>query len=197
MVQGEFLDLKRNYSMVTKAYLKQGKDGYDCLVGCPVLIEEENIPMLYSMVENHFKTVNKLKENRSLEKFRCSIVPLVLVNRLINTLSDDPSILPVRENDSPVNSSANLQTMNFPSAALIITKLLSQKHKAALSRKDRIKIKQSDKYKKKIKEYEEESMKLEPRVEGRIVLIRDQQVIFIFFFCFLGYFSKFCIFVFS
>ena len=35
MIQGEYLHMERQYSLVTKSYLKQGKDGYDCLVDCP------------------------------------------------------------------------------------------------------------------------------------------------------------------
>ena len=37
-VQGDYLDLSKEYSVITKIYLKQGKDGFDCLMNCPVLV---------------------------------------------------------------------------------------------------------------------------------------------------------------
>lgn len=38
-VQDEILDLEKNYNLATKLYLKQGKDGFDCLLNCPVLVK--------------------------------------------------------------------------------------------------------------------------------------------------------------
>lgn len=37
-VQDEYLNFSKDYSLITKAYLKQGKDGFDCLINCPVLV---------------------------------------------------------------------------------------------------------------------------------------------------------------
>ena len=38
MVQEEYLDLNKEYKLVTKAFLKQGKDGYGCFVNTRVLV---------------------------------------------------------------------------------------------------------------------------------------------------------------
>jgi 2',3'-cyclic-nucleotide 2'-phosphodiesterase (5'-nucleotidase family) len=38
------LDMEKKYSVVTKAYLVKGKDGYDSFVHAPVKIEEELCP---------------------------------------------------------------------------------------------------------------------------------------------------------
>jgi 5'-nucleotidase len=38
------LDMEKRYSVVTKAYLVKGKDGYESFVGAPVKIEEELCP---------------------------------------------------------------------------------------------------------------------------------------------------------
>lgn len=175
-VQDEYLELEKEYAVATKYYLKLGKDGFQCFVDCPVLIEEENIPVLYNLVENHFKTVAKLKQNRTLQKFRSSLVPLVVVNRLINNLSEDPNILPedLKSTESPA---VNHQKLNFANAAYLISRVLSHKQKI-LSRKQRMHIKQSEKYKEKMNEYEERSLMLAPQVENRIICIRDQQVFF-------------------
>lgn len=173
IIQGEYLEMSKTYSVLTKTYLKAGKDGYECLMDCPILIEDENIPMLITMVENHFKTIRELKENRAMDKFRCSIVPLAVIDRLMLKVSEeDPSVLADEEQAAPAAS--NWQKLNFHNAAFLITRLVSHKQKA-LTRKERIKIKQSDKYKKKMKEYEEESMRLAPKVEGRIVCIKSPE----------------------
>lgn len=134
--------------------------------------------MLYNLVENHFKTIGKLKKDRTIQKFRSSIVPLFLVNRLINKLSEDPNILKEEDNDEShgqQQQQQQQQKMNFSDAAMIISRVLSHKNKA-LSKIQRNKIKQSDSYKQKMREFEENAMQLAPKCENRIVVIRDQQV---------------------
>lgn len=64
-VQDEDLDLKKDYNLVTKSYLKQGKDGFETFLDCPVIIDEENIPVLFSLVENHFKSISNLKKGHN------------------------------------------------------------------------------------------------------------------------------------
>ena len=115
-----------------------------------------------------------MQSNRLIDKFRSSIVPLVFVNRLINNLSEDPTIL---DQESPLASpsASNLQKLNFYNAAFIVTKVLSHKQKV-LSRRQRQIIKQSDKYKSKMREYEEKAMKLEPKLENRIFCIKSEEV---------------------
>ena len=61
--------------------------------------------------------------------------------------------------------------LNFSSAAMLLTKVISHKNKA-LTRNQRAIIKQSAVYKNKMKELEEKSMKLAPECEGRIICIR-------------------------
>jgi hypothetical protein len=173
-VQGEYLDLARKYTLVTKTYMKQGKDGYDCLLGCPVLIDEENIPMLYNLVENHFKTVSTIKANVH-EKFRGSLVPLVVVDKLVNRLSEDPSVLSDEESEAGKASGGGslwMQKLNFHSTARLLTKVLSHKKKT-LTRMERVKIKQCDQYRSVIHGYEKVALQLAPQVEGRIVCIRS------------------------
>ena len=60
-IQDEDLNLKKEYMVVTKSYLKLGKDGFEAFIDCPVLVEEENIPVLFSLVVNHFKSISHLK----------------------------------------------------------------------------------------------------------------------------------------
>lgn len=129
--------------------------------------------MLYNLVENHFKTITKLKSGFVHQKFRSSIVPLFLINQLIHKLSQDPNIMHDRreEEDDPIPT----PKLNFHNAAMLISRMLSHKNKI-LSKIERRRIKQSDDYKKKLKEYEERAMELAPQIENRIVCIRDQEV---------------------
>lgn len=53
----EYLDRKRTYRMATKAYLADGKDGYDCLADAPKLVDDENGPTLTYAIQNHFKAL--------------------------------------------------------------------------------------------------------------------------------------------
>jgi len=59
-VGDEYLDLKQHYRLVTKAYLHQGKDGYDVLKDCRVLVSEEECPELCTSIQNHFEAIKIL-----------------------------------------------------------------------------------------------------------------------------------------
>jgi len=49
-IQDELLDLTKEYLLVTKSYLKLGKDGFEAFIDCPVLVEEENIPVVFKVL---------------------------------------------------------------------------------------------------------------------------------------------------
>ena len=57
LVQGEPLELEGLYRLCTKGYLIKGKDGYDCLVGTRVIVNEDDGPQLSTIVQMHFKSV--------------------------------------------------------------------------------------------------------------------------------------------
>lgn len=56
----EYLDTNRIYRLVTKAYLYQGKDGYECLRECEVLVSEEECPALCTAIQNHFSLIGNM-----------------------------------------------------------------------------------------------------------------------------------------
>eukprot|EP01012_Entosiphon_sulcatum_P008574 TRINITY_DN146_c0_g1_i3.p1 TRINITY_DN146_c0_g1~~TRINITY_DN146_c0_g1_i3.p1 ORF type:complete len:611 (-),score=130.21 TRINITY_DN146_c0_g1_i3:160-1992(-) len=56
------LDLKRNYRLVTKEYLAQGKDGYDVFKDCKVLVSGEALPAIPTMVRHHFMLLSVLNK---------------------------------------------------------------------------------------------------------------------------------------
>ncbi|KAG8194114.1 hypothetical protein JTE90_003053 [Oedothorax gibbosus] len=56
----EYLDFSQNYRLVTKAYLCQGRDGYEALKNCETLMNEEECPELCTIVQNHFHAIKVL-----------------------------------------------------------------------------------------------------------------------------------------
>jgi hypothetical protein len=127
-------------------------------------IDEEALPVLYNLVENHFKTIEKLKNNRESysRRFQSSLVPQQTVSNLVNKLSKQSNL---RE-----------AVLDFDEAAYLISRMLLYKRKAHLSKKQRNKIKQSAEYLAKMKEYEEEAIKLAPHCQNRIICIENQEV---------------------
>jgi 5'-nucleotidase len=175
-VQGEPLNLEQTYTVITKHYLKLGKDGFDALINCPVVVDDEDSPILYNIVENHFKQVKQILKEReenkdklsSLGRFRASIVPLFTVNKILKQLS-------VQSGHDKETTNLNDVTMTFSNAAFLVSKVLSHKNRA-LTRQERKQIKQSDSYKNEIKVHEEKAIALNPQIEGRIICIKDNQV---------------------
>ena len=48
----------RTYTLATRGYLAKGKDGYNCLADCPMLVDEEMLPPLPTMLRQHFKAID-------------------------------------------------------------------------------------------------------------------------------------------
>jgi len=63
-VGDEPLVLDKLYRMTTKAYLASGKDGYDMLKECKVLVPGDETPDLTTSILNHFEAINIVKSNR-------------------------------------------------------------------------------------------------------------------------------------
>lgn len=60
----EQLVLDKQYRLTTKAYLASGKDGYDMLKDCKVLVPGDESPDLTTSILNHFEAINIVKSNR-------------------------------------------------------------------------------------------------------------------------------------
>ena len=60
----EYLDKNQHYKLVTKAYLANGKDGYDALAHGTVLVDDECAPNLTNAVQNHFQAI-QMKKGKS------------------------------------------------------------------------------------------------------------------------------------
>ena len=155
---------------MTKNYLKQGKDGFECLTNCPVLVDHDHIPVLYTLVSNYFKTISQLKKDKA-PRLRGSVIPIIKMINIIQELTNDPDVLP---GIKPAMQQRVLK-LNFHSAASLVTRVLSTKRNL-LTNDERILIKKSEKFKQKVKELEEKSIKLEPKIENRIICIKDEEV---------------------
>lgn len=60
----EPLDLTKLYKLTTKAYLASGKDGYDMLKECQVIVPGDESPDLTTSILNHFEAISIVKSNR-------------------------------------------------------------------------------------------------------------------------------------
>lgn len=54
------IDLARDYTLVTKSFLADGADGYDCLRGSRFIIDEEAAQLLKSHIRNYFRQLDIL-----------------------------------------------------------------------------------------------------------------------------------------
>ena len=54
------LDPSARYSAAIKGYLSHGKDGYDMLMGRPVLASSESLPQLATLIKDHFHALEHL-----------------------------------------------------------------------------------------------------------------------------------------
>merc|ERR1712088_1247100 len=93
-VGDEYLDLdpksKKTYRLATKAYLANGKDGYDVFAKCKQLIDEENGPTLAYAVQNHFAAL-AMREGRTRKSsvHHQSLVTLSRKTSIVKQLTED------------------------------------------------------------------------------------------------------------
>jgi hypothetical protein len=129
---------------------------------------------LYTLVENYFKQIEKINGVNSnvgeINPYKSSLVPKVLINCLINSLSKDPTVLPPVKNQ--INKLDHKTKLTFKMAAFIVMKTMKQRK--VILYKDKMVIKKSDKYREKMKECEKKILKLAPQIEGRSRKIDDE-----------------------
>lgn len=163
----DYLDLKQKYRLVTKGYLHQGKDGYTALKECEVLVDPENCPELCTSIQNHFEAIRIVKSQAGAHtRHHQSIVP---VSRRHSSVFDPSLLPPPPVETSPLSSSSPSSTSGSP---LQKNPLLSKMRHLSLdsSRKNPSGRRLS------IEDIEMEQCKLEPKVEGRIVIINDEVI---------------------
>lgn len=68
-IDGEPIDMEKKYTAATKSYLAAGNDGYDALIGCEILVDEENGLLLSCLVRKYFiemKVVEILNHKKTI-----------------------------------------------------------------------------------------------------------------------------------
>jgi len=97
LVQNELVLDDKLYRLCTKGYLAGGKDGFDCFAGCRIVLDEENGPVLSTIVQNHFKSVQiMLGQQKARYSHRQSIIP---VNRRKSVACPLTSLMRIESND--------------------------------------------------------------------------------------------------
>lgn len=61
-IAGEPLDMERQYTVATKAYLRSGKDGFDTLLQVEVVVDGQTAPRLATLVHNLLSRIEELNE---------------------------------------------------------------------------------------------------------------------------------------
>lgn len=104
----EPLVLDKHYKLTTKAYLASGKDGYDVLKECKVLVPGDESPDLTTSILNHFEAINIVKSNRRTHH-RQSIICLSRssIKKLLDQTNDNNNQLGSNINSDNNNNSCN------------------------------------------------------------------------------------------
>ncbi|CAL1300324.1 unnamed protein product [Larinioides sclopetarius] len=142
----EYLDMNQKYRLSTKMYMHQGRDGYDMFKECELLLTEEESPELRTAVQNHFeaiKVVTGAVHHKS--RHRQSLV----------CLSRRHSVVKMFEESS------------VPSARAPLKRGFSLD---AVAKRNLFKLQQD---KTSIDKVEHEQCRLEPKNEGRIMILTD------------------------
>ncbi|RWS24370.1 trifunctional nucleotide phosphoesterase protein YfkN-like protein [Leptotrombidium deliense] len=150
----EYLDLNQNYRLVTKEYLHQGKDGYEVFKDCEVLLSEEECPELCTSIQNHFEAIKILTNSSKYQTHHRQ--SLVCVSRR-------HSIVKMHEMGS---------SLGIEPTTIVTTQASSRNYKKSISLENRKSLVGNRRLS--IDDIEHEQCKLEPKVEGRIILINDQ-----------------------
>lgn len=186
-VGDEPLDLNQRYRLVTKGYLHQGKDGYTVLKDCEVLVDEEECPELCTSIQNHFEAIKILTDSAhhyhtrhrqslfcvsrrsSVAKMHEGATSTATSHNIINSTGQMSNI--IESSSSNGSSSCNSIINNNPSHrnSVILKKSQSIFHSTESNA-----IRKCSTRKLSLGEIEYEQCKLEPKVEGRIVIVSNE-----------------------
>lgn len=146
------MDLRLKYRLVTKAYLKDGKDGYQILKKCEVLVSEEECPELCTSIQNHFEAIKILTGNND-HRHRQSLI----------CVSRRHSVVKMFEmgGGSP-GEAVNINSSPMPLVLPNIRRSPDPGRRVSRSRRTSI------------DEIEFEQTKLEPKIEGRILILTEE-----------------------
>lgn len=152
----------KEYILATKVFLAEGRDGYTMFKNCSYVIDEESGPSLFTIVENHFKTIQQIKSNVH-PHHRPSLVSINKRNRILEEMLK-------------TSTTIKQHNISFHTIAKIVMNTIngyqSHHHRHdSIIHNEIINIKESDEFKEKIRKHEELSLRLQPEIENRIVRV--------------------------
>lgn len=159
-IQGHYIDLEKYYRLVTKAYLVEGKDGYDVFKRVEKLSDPENGQPLVTAVQNHFQAVKIIKGE---------IKPKFMHRPSIITCARRKSLFPQTTIDA--DDTSDLLPDDFDPI-----KIMQQRHQLRRQSSVFQRSKYSMTRRTSIAMIEEEAAAhaLAPQIEGRIVIVDDK-----------------------
>ena len=86
------LDLSARYSAAIKGYLSHGKDGYDMLMGRPVLAPSEGLPQLATLIKDHFHALEHVNATQGGGDAAGAEEPSVAVKQQLQLISSNPHV---------------------------------------------------------------------------------------------------------
>jgi len=150
MVADKYVNLEEKYRLVTTGYLNKGKDGFTMFPKCPVLVEDENCPIVSCAVQNHFEAIKTYQgKSKRQTTHRQNLVLLSRRHRLLQTEAED-------QNKPEKKKSAKEQWRNL--------RLLRQTLSLIKINKEHV------------DELEKQACKVAPIVEGRIEKVSEETI---------------------
>lgn len=174
----EPLVLDKYYKLTTKAYLASGRDGYDVLKDCEVLVPGDESPDLTTSILNHFEAIRIIKSNRRTHH-RQSIICLSRSSIKKILEEEGGSAGPTNDNSNGRLEAAAANDDNNNNEQLDEQRELAeqQQHRDRLQADMAVNGSPGPGQPKRTKrlmslyEMENEQCKLEPKVEGRIKIL--------------------------
>ncbi|XP_037787180.1 mannosylglucosyl-3-phosphoglycerate phosphatase-like isoform X2 [Penaeus monodon] len=164
-VGDEYLDPAANYRLVVKAYMYQGRDGYQMLTECPIVQDEEQCPMLSTAVQNHFTAIKtRLGKSRRNSTHRQSLVLLSRRHSLIRHDDELPAAARPSSRSSIGRSMSTDSALSTASSGSVPS-VSGRRSRGSLSRQESV------------HELEDMACKLTPKVDGRILVATDEGLI--------------------
>ncbi|KAL7677863.1 hypothetical protein ACOME3_004096 [Neoechinorhynchus agilis] len=88
MINDSEIDLNEDYVVSVKEYMYKGRDGYEMLSDCELLVDEENGPCLPNTIINYFNALKQWKESQWNKRHRLSVISLQLSKGVLLNLHE-------------------------------------------------------------------------------------------------------------
>ncbi|XP_069950309.1 mannosylglucosyl-3-phosphoglycerate phosphatase isoform X3 [Cherax quadricarinatus] len=162
-VGDEYLNPEAVYRFVTKAYMKQGRDGYNMLIDCPILQDEEQCPMLSTSIQNHFAAIKtRMGKTRRNSTHRQSLILLSRRHSLIRHDDEVPVAARSTSHKTIGRSVSTDSALSSVSSGSVTSISSSKRSRGSLTRQESF------------HELEDLACKLAPKVDGRIIIASDE-----------------------